>query len=226
MRERQTLPAGIGRIVLLVGLFAAWPAVSRATILTFDIPGLIDWQEIPGAYGDNVTSLYDGLGYYEQGAGWTPNITVDYRTFDLSDNSTRTDKLDYWSTGFGDLEDIAYSTAQGCMGEISLVPEAGWSVVLDGFDLGGYGDQPDQTVRLVDENYQVLLDYSPIDIMGGGHNAFAPSLTHAGTVRIQFGPSWNTGIDNVHFYQVPEPATLALLGIGAVAAMCARRRTR
>ncbi|HUW83372.1 MAG TPA: PEP-CTERM sorting domain-containing protein [Phycisphaerae bacterium] len=224
MRERQTFPARIGMIVLLAGLFVAWPAVSRATILTFEIPGLIDWQEIPGTYGDNVRSIYDGLGHYEQGAGWTPNITVEYRTFNLSDNSTRTNKLDYWSTGFGDLEDVAQSTSQSFMGEISLVPEAGWSVVLDGFGLGGYGDQLDQIVRIVDENYQILVDYSPVDVGGAGHNTFTPGLTHAGTVRIQFGPNWNTGIDNVHFHQVPEPATLALVAIGLAVARRRRRR--
>jgi len=218
MHKRQTLRARIGFIVLLSGLSVAWPAASRATILTFEIPGLTNWQEIPGAYGDNVTAIFDGLGYYQEGAGWTPNVTAEYRTFDLSDNSTRTNKLDYWSTGFGDLEDVAQSTSQGFMGEVSLVPEPGWSVVVDGFDLAGYGsDQFNRTVRIVDVNYQVLVDYSPVDITGAGHNTFTPALTHAGTVRIQFGPGWNTGIDNVHFHQVPEPATLALVAMGLAA---------
>ena len=41
-----------------------------------------------------------------------------------------------------------------------------------------------------------------------------------------YGFYMNTGIDNVHFYQVPEPATLALVAIGAVTAVRSRRRTR
>ncbi|PSB00613.1 hypothetical protein [Merismopedia glauca] len=180
-------------------------------------PPLADYDDIPSTYGDNVNSTSDAVGSYLKGNGFTPNITVDYRGVNPADGSSSFfDNLDFWSTDYGDLQNIAYPVVDGTLGEISLTPQTGYKVKLNSFDLAGFlrADQPNQTVRILDANYNVLLDYSPFNVEGdSGHSTFLPNLISSQTIRIQFGNSWNTGIDNINFDQVannavPEPATI------------------
>jgi hypothetical protein len=185
-------------------------SAKAASLITFDGLGLSDYGDIPGTYGDNLPG--------------TPNIQVEYRTFDLGTGATLYNNLDFWTTNYGDLQNIAFPVNNGSLGEISLIPDAGFSVTLNSFDLGGWfqTDQIDQTVRILDENFNILADYSPFNVEGdNGRSSFSPNLTRNGRIRIQFGPSWNTGIDNISFAQggtatgVPTPALVpGLVGLG------------
>jgi hypothetical protein len=185
-------------------------SAKAASLLTFDGLGLSNYGDIPGTYGDNLPG--------------TPNIKIEYRTFDLSTGDTLFNNLDFWTTDYGDLQNVAYPAQVNSMGEISLIPDAGFSVTLNSFDLGGWlrRDQVDQTVRILDENFNILANYSPFNVEGdNGRSSFSPNLTRNGRIRIQFGPSWNTGIDNISFAQggaatgVPTPALVpGLVGLG------------
>jgi hypothetical protein len=184
-------------------------AAKAASLLTFDGLRLDDFANIPGSYGDNLPD--------------TSNIQIEYRTLDAISGVTLADNLSFWSTGYGDLENVAFPTSNGYLGEIALIAQAGYSVTLNSFDLAGWplSDQLAQTVRILDGNFNILANYSPVNVEGdSGRTSFSPNLTQSGTIRIQFGPSWNTGIDNIGFSQgtaaaVPTPALLpGLIGLG------------
>ena len=224
----QTMLAGAG--VLLA-------ASAHATILTFDLdPAVPNYGDIPGSYGDNVNAASDAVGSYLVGNGFTPNITTDYRTWQISSDTVTDNNLDFWATGYGDLTNVAFSvTSSNHFAEITLVPEPGWAIRLNSFDVGGYyiTDHPSSQVRILDgTSNTILVDYSPVTILGTGgtHSTFTPGLTHEGPLSIRFGYNdWNVGIDNINFDQVavvPEPETYAMLlaGLGLVGFMARRRK--
>jgi hypothetical protein len=206
---------------LLLGITPVTFAASST--LDFSGLGLPNYGDIPTTYGDNLAN--------------TPNVLVDYRTVSVADNATTlANNLDYWDNNYGDLVGVAFPVSSGWLGEISLVPDAGYGVILDSFDLGGYSqaDKPLQTVRILDANWNVLVDFSPYNVEGNsGHSTFNPSLSHFGTLRIQYGPDWNTGIDNITFRQfvrgIPTPdggSSLALSAIGFASLIVMRRLRR
>jgi hypothetical protein len=185
-------------------------AAKAASIIDFDDLSLGNFGAISNNYGSNLSG--------------TPDIAIQYRT--LITSGPTLDYLSFWQDGYSDLKKVAFSSSNGSLAEISFIPTAGYSVVLNSFDLGGYlfSDVPDQTVRIVDEFYNVLQNYSPFNIEGNsGHSSFNPNITHAGILRIQFGPDYDTGIDNIRFDQsvtnsIPTPALLpGLIGMGAAA---------
>jgi hypothetical protein len=183
-----------------------------ASVINFDdlAPSLFNYAPIPGDYGSNLLS--------------TPDIAVEYRTLTTS-GTTIANNLSFWNNGYSGLTNVAFPTQNSHLGEISFIPRAGYSVTLNSFDLSGYfADQPDQTVRIMDEFYNILQDYPFFNVEGNsGPSSFNPNLTRAGILRLQFGPSWNTGIDNIRFDQslttsIPTPALLpGLIGMGAAA---------
>lgn len=187
---------------------------ANAVVLNFEDLGLGNFDDIPGEYGDNVTSTNDGVGSYLEGNGFTPNISVEYRTFNPSDGSTLSNNLDYWSDNYGDLVDVAYPIQDEFLGEITLIPEPGYSVRLNSFDLAGYpGEtQSNQTVMVLDHDFNTLVDYSPFNVTGIDHNTFTPNIVSSQAIRIQYGTSWNAGIDNINFDQEPVPEPLTILG--------------
>jgi len=220
---------------MLTGAGVLLAASAQATILTFDLnPDIPNYGDIPGSYGDNVNAASDAVGTYLMGNGYTPNVTTEYRTWQISTNTVAYNNLDFWHDSYGDLSKVAYSvTSSDQFAEITLVPEPGWSIRLNSFDLAGYAvaDHPGSQVRILDgTSNTVLLDYSPVTILGSGgtHSTFTPNLTFAGPLSIRFGYNdWNVGIDNINFDQVtavPEPETYAMLlaGLGLVGFMARR----
>lgn len=215
----------------VVGLvFAAAPA--RATILTFDIVNQANYGPIT-TYGTRVNGPNDADGSYLMGNGWTPNVVASYRTVDPNNQSTLTNHVDSWDTGYGDLVNVAFASSSGYLAEVTLTPDAGYGITLNSFDLAGwpFQDYLNQPLTIYDENYKVLLDYTPIAAPGSGHAHVEPALSHNGTIHIQFSNNWNVGIDNINFDQyrtsaVPEPATLVSAAFAAVAGLAVRSRRR
>ena len=210
---------------MLTGAGVLLAASAQATVLTFDLsPDLPDYGDIPGSYGDNVNAASDAVGSYLMGNGYTPNVTTEYRTWQISTNTVAYNNLDLWHSNYGDLSKVAFGvTSADHFAEITLVPEPGWAIRLNSFDLAGYyvSDHPGSQVRILDgASNTVLLDYSPVTILGAGgtHSTFTPNLTFVGPVSIRFGYNdWNVGIDNINFDQVtavPEPETYAMLLAG------------
>jgi hypothetical protein len=222
---------------MLMGAGVLLAASAHATVLTFDLnPDIPNYGDIPGSYGDNVNAASDAVGSYLMGNGYTPNVTTEYRTWQISTNTVAYNNLDFWHDSYGDLSKVAFSVVSGDhFSEITLVPEPGWAIRLNSFDIAGYpvSDHPSSQVRILDgTSNTILLDYSPVTILGAGgtHSTFTPNLTFAGPLSIRFGYNdWNVGIDNINFDQVtavPEPETYAMLlaGLGLVGFMARRRK--
>lgn len=212
-------------------------ASAHATVLTFDLdPDIPNYGDIPGSYGDNVSAASDVVGTYLMGNGYTPNVTTEYRTWQISTDTVAYNNLDFWHDSYGDLSKVAFSvTSSDHFAEITLVPEPGWAIRLNSFDMAGYPvtDHPNSQVRILDgTSNTILVDYSPVTILGSGgtHSTFTPGLTHNGPISIRFGYNdWNVGIDNINFDQVtavPEPETYAMLlaGLGLIGFMARRRK--
>lgn len=238
MRETERTMKTTSKISRMAAIAAGltMAASAQATVLTFDLNFPIDgFGDFPAAYGDFVNAANDGLGSYGLGNGYTPNVSVDYRTWKISTNSVVFNHLDFWPTGFGGLTNVVYGVnGVDHFAELKLVPQAGFAVRLNSFDLAGYNqaNHPNAQVRILDGvTNAVLVDYSPVTVLGSGGaiSTFTPNLTHAGPISIRFGyDNWNIAIDNVNFDQitaVPEPEAYALMlaGLGLVG-WAARRR--
>lgn len=237
--RRELFPKAL--VGLLVCSFFIWSGVAGATVLTFDDLGIPDFTAISDLYGDRVTGLSDAVGSYEMGNGFTPNVTVEYRTLDPNDGATLSNSLNLWTSGYGDLVRVGFGTERLSMGEISLIADPGFSVTLNSFDLAGGTthdyDFEHQPLRIVDGSYNILVDYTPYNVLSGSdHSTITPGITQSGIIRIQFGDNWNIGIDNINFDQLantseevipnPEPSSLILLGSALAGLSVWRRRSQ
>lgn len=231
-------------LVLALSL-AACSGLSQATVLTFNDLSLSNYDDIPGTYGDKVKEAGPPdpavpedpenptpPGSYGIGNGFTPNVSIEYRTWRISTGTVAYENLEFWSTSYGDLVNVAFPvTSSDHFGEISLIAEPGWSVKLNSFDLAGYpGVDKINKVRIIDGNgTELFLDESAAILGAGGtHSTFSPDLT-AQILRVQFAfNDWNIAIDNVNFDQtpVPVPAGLYLLGSGLLSLAATVRRKR
>jgi len=211
---------GIARMALALGCAACARA---AVVIDFDSLKLPDYGVIPSDYG--VTS--------------DPSLAdVRYRTFNASNGKTLTNYLEFWNSDYGDLSKIAFPSSNGGVGEITLVPAAGYGVRLLSFDMAGWpsADRSSSIMRILDGGGAVVFDYAangPVtiqgDVNGLRHSTFTPNLFLPGSVTFQWGVDWDIGLDNFRFEvaAIPEPSTWLLLAGGAgVVLWRARRRFR
>jgi hypothetical protein len=220
---RARLRSRVARLsAAIVAAATLLPRPAAATVLTFEglgLPQPPEYDAVPGSYGDatdptcDTGGCCDGAGCYGEGMGFTPNVTIEYRTVDASTSAQLQPQLLYWDTDYGDLADVAIPAQDNALGEVALVPEPGYRVILHGFDLGGWNrtDRANQTVRVLDTDGNVLGNFGPMTVEGdGGHTHVAPvtPIVSATTLRIQFGPRWDVGIDNVSFAQEIDNAFL------------------
>lgn len=185
-------------------------AAHGQVVLNFQDLTLLDYGIIPSTYGSNLTANLS---------------SISYRTFTLGTNVTLTNYLEFWNSGYGDLDKVAFASSNGYAAEVSINPAPGFGVRLVSFDLAGWPnlDRTLPNLRLLDSAGNVLLNYTangPVaiqgDLVGARHTTFTPNLVSNGAIRIQWGNDWDIGIDNIQFQivPIPEPPVWALLLLG------------
>lgn len=190
-----------------------------SSIIDFDDLGLANYAQVPTGYGSNLSD--------------TPDVTVGYSSLN-GDGTLYGDHLLFWNDGYGDLSKIAFAINSGKIAEVRLDAAPGYEVQLNSFLLAGYNqaDLVATTIRVLDGSGAILWDASSLTVKGAGatHSTYTPNVS-ASSLRIQWGVDWNIGIDDIAFDQVavtavPEPAGVAMLAIGGVAAALVARRKR
>lgn len=203
---------------LVLGLCGlATGAAVQATQLNFDTYN-------GATYGDRVSVF--GLGYGSEG-GATPNITLDF----VPEGSQ---PFSVYNSGYATLQYALGHSSFNVPGQVRFTPDAGWDVVLQGFDIAAWSQASyaNSRIRIVDGSGTTRYDsglftFGPNTVL---HLAPAP-IRSSGPLTVFVNDFGDLGIDNVVFSQVssvPElpPLALLLAGLGVPGLMrtrCGRR---
>lgn len=212
----------------LLGLsMLSMAGLAQANSITFEGLGLPNFGDIPANHKDHD--------------GDTANIGVAYRTISPA-GAVLNNHLDFWSTGYGDLLNVAYAVSNGNYAEIIFTPDPGWAVALLSFELAGYFNA-DRTAEVLVKSGSSMIDYTGLvqGAFDGGprHSTYTPNLISGQTLTLRWGRDWNVAIDNIAFRQIdceqvpgacpaetPEPNSLAALALGLLGLAAARPRKR
>lgn len=195
---------------------------AEATILTFSSSfgsgGL-------ASYGDRIVSTEQNGASYIEGAGWTPNIELGFTTLNNAGLAS------IWSSGYASLLGALGHGAFNVPYQIDLVPDAGWSLQLQSFEIATWSSGSYSTdIRIWDDQGSFdtpnLLSFSATLNPQTVYQPMSSALTGSGTVHFYLNNLGSTGLDNIHFTQapVPEPGTLLLTSLG-IAALLLRRKS-
>jgi len=152
-----------------------------------------------------------------QGYGDSAAVDVTYRASSEFSNS-----MFFWADSYSGMSNVAYGDSSGGTPTILIMPTAGNTVTLAGFDIGSWPDADRiSQVTVVDlAGGSPLVNTGAITISGGTPTSFSINASSSVGFSIAFGPDgFNVGIDNIAFSTtaVPEPATAALLMLGLTA---------
>jgi hypothetical protein len=198
----------LNTLLLLVTLVSSAPAFGEIVI---DFGGLTlnDGDLIPQNYGNN--SLFN----------------VSYRELDSFGNGTVVaSDLSFWSGGYGDLEKVVWGSDLDTsrVAEVRFDSLSANPIVLNSFDAADWnGSANSQTFRVYDENYSLLFELANFDVTDATHDTITPN-TSADTLILQWDYPWAVAVDNISITAVPEPSSLAMLGVGSAFYVFRRRR--
>lgn len=200
--------------LLLAAVLLAAASPASAAVINFDNLAIGNYGDIPSNYG----SLGAG------GAG-DPNVAVTY-----SGNNGTLNHLDLWTTGYGDLTNIAFTPSDGTVARINFVANPGYRITSLAFDLGSYQDIA-RTMRVFSYGLgNTVIVANGTNLPSGNiHSHYSVANSTATSGFIEWGMDWDIGIDNITFEvakvqrPVPEPTSLALL-MGAAGLAAIRRR--
>lgn len=168
-----------------------------------------------------------------QGYGDTAFVDVSHRSIDTRTNTVFEPFLRYWNSGVGDLQGVPFGglPGSGYASEIVIKATKGFEVVLEGFDLGVWGAlNSSATVTITDLAGRRLFG----DVVSTGwptHTSLAFDNLFAEGLVIRWTDGYDNSLDNIRFdvreataSAVPEPATWAMMILGAGLAGCALRQ--
>lgn len=133
--------------------------------------------------------------------------------YDANRATAALDAMQYWSTGYETLTDVAYGTLGGGGASITLDAMTGFEISLQSFDIAPYLNRSRNTlVQVIDiEDGAVVFDqaYTPLTTAGVTSLSFSGSqFTSIAGFQINLGPdAWDVGIDNIVFSLTPTATT-------------------
>lgn len=206
---------------------------ANATTLTFSDGGGNN-SDVGLTYGSDIAG--DATGYVTtDGSGATPNIALEW----LQDSNAIWEFHSGWSGSLdGKAVQMDMDGSQTLDATIDFIPDAGFQVVLNSVDIGMYTSAPsggvawDVSVQRVSDSAVV---FSHTTAALGANAKETVDFDFTGDVGVAYrliisdgdASSFEGAIDNLSFSQavpVPEPGSLALLGLGGVLIASRRRR--
>ncbi|HKS38859.1 MAG TPA: LamG-like jellyroll fold domain-containing protein, partial [Verrucomicrobiae bacterium] len=173
-------------------------------ILTFDVSGIANAQNVNPNYGDRVTNNVMGSFGYGGLDPSAPNIALSYPSGDPS----------MWTTGYGSLTNVLYENVDGTgILAVKLTADPGFLINLHRFDLAAYttafGSDPAITnLQVLDYTGNVLFSTNNVRISRTNFTqfTFSPPLSdNALTIRVNALNLGNLNddiaIDNIRFSQ-------------------------
>ena len=207
--------------------FGSLAGEANGAVLTFDIAGIGNFDNVAQNYGDRITATTIGNFSYGAAEGLTPNVEIDYGSTDPS----------LWTTGYGDLTNVLFENVDNTgFLTITLMADPGFEVILHSFDVASFSSS-DDTIDLVG-----VGDAPLSSSLFGETNAIISATTstaydfltplQASEVVITIdsrnigSSNDNIGIDNITFSQVaiPEPSSALLLVFGGLGIIGRRRK--
>lgn len=224
----------IHRSSLSLALLLGASSLAHATVIGF---GQLGGNNAVIATNLGSNAATDGNGYSVSN-GATPNITLTWSDWQI-----------HTAAWFGPLEDMtvgggAWDNEGGGprIGQldfgshtITFSADPGYAVVLNSFDFGHTAETPGSTawdLTLTDSSAAVVWSQS-VNFENGqvftispnfvGESGESYTLTFTRTSQT-YGSDGRHGIDNLSFNQIPEPGSVALLGLAGAAALLRRRK--